>query len=118
MRILARCREMAAPLYNGLDVAPALLADAANTQLNAVFTSATNLAQQLMYHARSVVPAGLPGVVHVPYKYLLLILGAVARVDGSAALGAANPFRGTWLDAWVEAAVQKRTKDGLLHIWT
>ena len=98
---------MAATLYNGLDTAPGMLADAVNTQLNASFVAGTNLANHLVAHARGVVPAGLPNAIHVPYRFILLILGAVARVDGSAILAAVNPFRGTWLDAWVEAAVQK-----------
>ena len=75
--------------------------------MNGVFTAGTDVARQLMAHARGVAPAGLPNVIHAPYKFLLLILGAVARVDGSAALSAVNPFRGTWSDAWVEAAFQK-----------
>ena len=98
---------MAGALYTGLDPAPGLLADALNTQMNGVFTAGTDVARQIMSHARGVVPVGLPNVVHAPYKFLLLILGAVARVDGSAALSAVNPFRGTWSDAWVDAALQK-----------
>ena len=54
---------MAATLYNGLDTAPGMLADAVNTQLNASFVSGTNLANHLVAHARGVVPAGLPNAI-------------------------------------------------------
>ena len=41
------------------------------------------------------------------YKALLPLFGALARTDGSAALGGSNPFRGIADDAWTEAFIQR-----------
>ena len=89
-----------AGIFLGLDTDPALIADALGSTLNGVFASASGAATQLTRHAQGFSPAGIPGVVHVPYKFILIILGSIARVDGSALLGGFNPLRGTLSDAW------------------
>jgi len=98
---------MAAQIFIGYDAAAPALADAMTTTFHGVFDATTRVAHQLTSHARAFTPAGMPGVVHMPYKFLLVILGAVARVDGSAIVGALNPLRGTFMDTWVEAAFQR-----------
>ena len=61
---------------------PATLTDNVATQLNGVLDLDTPVAGQLTKHARAVRP-GIPGVAHVEYRFILLLLGSVARVDGS-----------------------------------
>ena len=92
--------------FLGYSVDPALLADGVATTLEGRLVAGTNVANKLLKYAQGFVPPGVAGEVHVPYKYILFLLGAVARVDGSAALGAANPLRGTWDPAWIDAALQ------------
>jgi len=98
---------MAAPLFTGYEIDPSMLADAVNSTLVGVFTSTSRLATQLTRHAHGFTPPGVAGVVHVPYKFILLLLGSVARVDGSALVGGCNPLRGTFAEAWIEAAFQR-----------
>ena len=92
-------------LFLGYSVQPSLLANNVGTTLEGVFTSGTDLANQLLQHAHGFVPPGLPGEVHVPYKYVSYLAGAVARSDGSAAAGAINPLRGRWHETWLDVAL-------------
>ena len=72
----------------------------------------TPVAGQLTKHARAGRP-GIPGVVHVDYRFILLLLGSVARVDGSPVTGALEVFRGVWQSAWISAALTKLAELGL-----
>ena len=98
---------MAAPITLGTDVAPGLIADAVNSTLNVVVASPTPAATLFTRHFGALTPPGVAGVTHVAYKALLPIFGALARTDGSAALGGSNPLRGIADDAWTEAFVQR-----------
>ena len=98
-------------LFLGYSVQPSLLANGVDTTLEGVFASGTDLANRLLKHAHGFVPPGAPGEVHVPYKYVSFLIGAVARADGSAAVGAINPLRGRWHKTWLDVALQ--SLDGL-----
>ena len=89
------------------EVAPGALTNNRTTTLVAAVDDGTPLAAQMGRHARAVRPPGLAGVLHIAYKWLVVLLGAVARVDGSALLGALNPFRGTFELPWMAAALSK-----------
>ena len=45
----------------------------------------------------------MPGFVHTAYKYILLLILAVARLDGSALTGRLQPLRGTFEEGWMQA---------------
>ena len=47
------------------------------------------------------------------YRFILLLLGAVARVDGSPGAGALAPMRGLWTSAWISQALTKLDESGL-----
>ena len=89
------------------EVAPGALTNNRTTTLVAVVDDGTPLATQMGRHARAVRPPGLAGVLHIAYKWLMVLLGSVARVDGSSLLGALNPFRGTFELPWMVAALSK-----------
>ena len=89
------------------EVAPGALTNNRTTTLVAVVDDGTPLAAQMGRHARAVRPPGLAGVLHIAYKWLMMLLGSVARVDGSSLLGALNPFRGTFELPWMVAALSK-----------
>ena len=91
---------------------PSALTDNVETQLNGVLDLDTPVAGQLTKHARAVRP-GIPGVAHVEYRFILLLLGSVARVDGSPVTGALEVFRGVWQSAWISAALTKLAELGL-----
>jgi hypothetical protein len=68
------------------EVAPGALTNNRTTTLVAVVDDGTPLAAQMGRHARAVRPPGLAGVLHIAYKWLMMLLGSVARVDGSSLL--------------------------------
>ena len=70
---------MAAQIFLGYDTAPPALADAMTTTFHGVFDSTTRVAHQLTCHAKAFTPVGVPGVVHMPYKFLLVMLASTAR---------------------------------------
>ena len=75
---------------------PATLMDNVATQLNGALDLDSPVATQLAKHARGTRP-GIPGVLHVDYKFILLLLGSVARVDGSLITGNLHVFRGVYV---------------------
>ena len=70
-----------AGIFLGFDTEPAMIADALGSTLSGDFASASSAAAQLTRHAQGFTPPGVAGVIHVPYKFILIILGSVARVN-------------------------------------
>ena len=62
--------------------APAALTDNRGTELNGVIPLTSPAAPHLERHAKGVKPAG-GGVLHVDYRFIILLIGAVARLDGA-----------------------------------
>ena len=80
------------------EVAPGALTNNRTTTLVAVVDDGTPLATQMGRHARAVRPPGLAGVLHIAYKWLMVLLGSAARVDGSSLLGTDSTSEGA--NAW------------------
>ena len=95
---------MAQPITFSFENDPATLTDNVGTQLYGVLDTSSTLAPHLERHARATRPA-VPGVLHVEFRFILLLLGAVARVDGAQGTGALAPMRGLWTEAWISQAL-------------
>ena len=73
---------------------PGTLTNNIGTALNVVLDDGSMLARGLLRLSKGVRPAGVPGFVHIAYKYILLLILAVARLDGSVLTGRLQPLRG------------------------
>ena len=82
---------------------PGTLTNNIGTALNVVLDDGSMLARGLLRLSKGVRPAGVPGFVHTAYKYILLLILAVARLDGSALTGRLQPLRGTFEEGWMQA---------------
>ena len=93
-------------VVNGYDVDPALLADHVGTTLHVEIVSPTQAATQFTKLANAFTPAGVAGAVHVAYKWIMFLCGALLRVDGTPLLGAMNPTQGTFAVTWMDGVLQ------------
>ena len=89
-------------VVNGFDTDPAMLADHVGTTLHVEIDSPTLAATQFTKLAGAFTPAGVVGAVHVAYKWIMFLCGALLRVDGTPLLGAMRPARGTFVAAWMD----------------
>ena len=96
------------------ETAPAALTDNRGTELNGVIPLTSPAAPHLEKHAMGVKPVGA-GVLHVDYRFIVLLVGAVARIDGAPATGLLAPLRGVFTEAWVQAALSKMESLGLFQ---
>lgn len=98
------------------EVPPGALTNNVGTTLQIELDAGTPCASQLQRHAQARVPAGVVGTVQVAYKWVMLLLGSVARVDGSPAVGALKPLRGAFDISWINAALVKADSLGAFAI--
>ena len=65
------------------EVQPNLLTDNVNTPLDLTVNSDASIAPLARKLLHAVAPPGRPGILIVPYKMLLLLIGMVAKPDGA-----------------------------------
>ena len=93
-------------VVNGFDTDPAMLADHVGTTLHVEIDSPTLAATQFTKLAGAFTPAGVVGAVHVAYKWIMFLCGALLRVDGTPLLGAMRPAQGTFVATWMDGVLQ------------
>ena len=72
-----------------------------------VVDDASKLGTHVRRHADAVPVSGVPGSLHVALKFILLLVGAVARLDGAPATAALRVFRGLFAEAWLSGVLSK-----------
>ena len=98
---------MAASIVITYDTPPHLLADHPDTPLLVVVDDASKLGTHVRRHADAAPVPGVPGSLHVALKFILLLVGAVARLDGAPATAALRVFRGLFSEPWLSSVLSK-----------
>ena len=98
---------MAASINVTYETPPHLLANHPDTPLLVVVDDASKLGTHVRRHADAVPVSGVPGSLHVALKFILLLVGAVARLDGAPATAALRVFRGLFSEPWLSGVLSK-----------
>ena len=106
---------MASNITATYETAPAALTNNLGAQLNVELPDDCSAARHLVAHAKATPVAGM-GQILVSYRYILILIGSVARIDGAPATLALHPLRGTFLESWMQNFLTRLETLGLFGV--